>query len=59
MDGFEVCRRLKKEPGMERARIISITAYGQEEYRKRSLEGGCEVHLLKPVTGKQLEELLC
>jgi CheY-like chemotaxis protein len=58
MDGFEVCRRLKREPGLEAARIISITAYSQEEYRKRSLAAGCEVHLLKPVEAKQLADLL-
>jgi CheY-like chemotaxis protein len=58
MDGFEVCTRLKKEPGMEGVRIISITAYGQDEYRKRSLEAGCELHLLKPVTAGQLADAL-
>jgi len=58
MDGFELCRRLKKEPGLEQTRLISITGYSQDEYRKRSLEVGCEIHLLKPVNAQQLADLL-
>ena len=58
MDGFEVCRRLLREPGQENVRVISITAYGQDEYRIRALAAGCEVHLLKPVSAAQLSALL-
>jgi CheY-like chemotaxis protein len=58
MDGFEVCGRLKKEPGLEAARIIALTGYGQEEYRRRSEEAGCELHLVKPVDPRFLEALL-
>ncbi len=58
MDGFEVARRLKAEPGLEKVRVIAITGYAQEEYRKRSLEAGCEIHLVKPLEAGYLESLL-
>jgi len=58
MSGFELCTRLKKEPGLERIRIFSVTAYGQKEYRERALAAGCEQHLLKPVSAAQLAEIL-
>ena len=58
MDGFEVCKRLKREPGLEAARIIAITGYGHEDFRMRSAEAGCEVHLVKPVDPRFLYSLL-
>jgi CheY-like chemotaxis protein len=58
MDGFELCRRIKKEPGLESTRVIALTGYGQQEYRERSSEAGCELHLLKPFDAKNIEELL-
>jgi CheY-like chemotaxis protein len=39
-------------------RVIAITGYAQPEYRVRSLEAGCEVHLVKPLDPRYLETLL-
>ena len=58
MDGFEVCRQIKKEPGLEEARVIAITGYAQEEYRKQSQAAGCDLHLIKPVSPQFLVSLL-
>ncbi|HYD55994.1 MAG TPA: response regulator [Burkholderiales bacterium] len=48
MNGFELCQRIKADRELRATRIIALTAYGQEEYRKRSLAAGCELHLVKP-----------
>ena len=58
LDGFEVCRRIKREPELARTRVIAITAFAQEEYRARSKAVGCELHLVKPVPTRVLEDLL-
>ena len=58
MNGFEVCRRLKRQPGLERARVIAVTAYAQEEYRQRSRDAGCEGYIVKPLDPAALTELL-
>jgi CheY-like chemotaxis protein len=58
INGFEVCSRMKKQPGLEHVRIIAITGYGQDEYRVRAKAAGCEMVLLKPVSPRVLEELL-
>ena len=58
MNGFEVCRRLKRQPGLEGMRIIAVTAYAQEEYRQRSKEAGCEGYIVKPLDPSSLAELL-
>jgi DNA-binding response OmpR family regulator len=58
MDGFEVCKRLKREPGLEATRVIAITAYGEDKHRAQSREAGCDMHFVKPVSGKALVKLI-
>src|SRR5215831_8477750 len=56
--GFDVCERIKADPYIGQARIIVITGYSNEEFRLRSRETGCELHLVKPVPASVLEHLL-
>lgn len=58
MDGFDVCSRLKRDPNLKHTRFIAVTGYAQDEYRVRSKAVGCEMHLIKPVPPRILEELL-
>lgn len=57
-DGCDLARELKGEPGLETVRIFAVTGYGGEEDRRRSMQAGCEAHLLKPVEARVLESLL-
>jgi CheY-like chemotaxis protein len=38
--------------------IVAMTGWGQEEDRRRSREAGFELHLLKPIDSRELENLL-
>jgi DNA-binding response OmpR family regulator len=58
MNGFEVCRRLKRMPALERSRIIAVSAYSQEEYRTRAREVGCDGYIVKPLDPAILVMLL-
>jgi CheY-like chemotaxis protein len=58
IDGFEVCRRIKRDPELRHIRVIAVTASAQEECRVRSKAVGCELHLVKPVPVFVLEEAL-
>jgi two-component system CheB/CheR fusion protein len=58
MDGFEVARRLRMEPGVQGARIIALSGFGQEADRQRSLEAGIDQHLVKPADLSFLASLL-
>jgi len=58
MDGFELCRALKRDPALKSVRVIAVTGYAQEDFRKRSREAGCEMHLVKPVSSEVLKQLL-
>jgi two-component system CheB/CheR fusion protein len=58
MDGHELARRLRQEPGLERVVLAAVSGYGQEEDRRRSMEAGFDRHLVKPIGRPTLEELL-
>jgi CheY-like chemotaxis protein len=58
MDGYEVARRLREEPGCQAAVIIAVSGYGQEEDRRRSREAGFDHYLVKPVDFDRLVSLM-
>jgi PAS domain S-box-containing protein len=58
LNGYEVARRIRAQPWGEQMVIIALTGWGQEEDRRRALEGGCNHHLTKPVDPAVLAELL-
>jgi DNA-binding response OmpR family regulator len=48
MNGMEVCRRVKKELGMDNVFIVLLTAKGQETDRQKGLDVGADVYMTKP-----------
>ena len=58
LDGYGVARQLRDNPTTAKARLIPVTAYGQDEDRRRSHEAGFEQHLVKPVDPDALQRLL-
>jgi CheY-like chemotaxis protein len=48
-NGFVVAAALRKDPQTCDARLIAVTAYGQEEDRRRARDAGFDLHLVKPV----------
>jgi two-component system, chemotaxis family, CheB/CheR fusion protein len=58
LSGYDVCSRLKAQPGFESTRVIAVTAYGHDDARVRARAAGCERHLLKPVEPDLIAEIL-
>ncbi|MGZ8320236.1 MAG: hybrid sensor histidine kinase/response regulator, partial [Telluria sp.] len=58
MDGCELARRLRRQPGMERALLVAVTGYGQEHDRKKAQEAGFDHYLVKPVDVARLLGIL-
>jgi PAS domain S-box-containing protein len=58
MDGYEVARRLRQQPGMESIMLAALTGWGQMEDRRRTLEAGFHHHLVKPLEVSALEQVL-
>ncbi len=57
MDGYEVARRLRADPGV-RAVLAAVSGYGRDEDRRMSQEAGFECHFVKPVEFDMLRKLL-
>ncbi len=58
IDGYEVARRLRRDPATRGIRLIALTGYGLAEDQRRVLEAGFDQHLVKPVGMDQLLEAL-
>ncbi|ESQ84855.1 hypothetical protein AEAC466_07300 [Asticcacaulis sp. AC466] len=58
MDGYEVCRQLRKMPGMEQLVLIAQTGWGQESDRQKAFAAGFDHHITKPVSLDLLTQLL-
>jgi DNA-binding response OmpR family regulator len=58
MDGWMVAKQIRVQNAGKGPLIVAITGYGTEADRLRSQEAGIDVHLLKPVDPKELENLL-
>jgi signal transduction histidine kinase/ActR/RegA family two-component response regulator len=58
MDGYEVARLIRGQPGLENVALAALTGWGQPEDRRRTREAGFNHHLVKPPEPKVLEELL-
>ena len=56
MNGMEVCRRVKKELGMENIFIVLLTAKGQETDRQKGLDMGADLYMTKPFDPEVLLE---
>jgi two-component system, cell cycle response regulator len=50
MDGFEVCRRIKRSPASQHIPVVMVTALDQAGDRVAGLEAGADDFLTKPVS---------
>ena len=58
LDGWEVCRRLKQDPGTADIPVIFLSARAQEEDRRRGLELGVAEYVTKPFDPGELVTLV-
>jgi CheY-like chemotaxis protein len=58
LNGYEVCRRIRKEPWGRNLLLVALTGWGQDEDRHRSQEAGFDAHMVKPVDFDVLLKLL-
>ena len=50
MDGYEVCRRLKRDPGTMNIPVIFLTARSDMEDERKGLELGAVDYIVKPIS---------
>lgn len=58
IDGYEVCRRIRRLQLSKQPLVIALTGWGQDKDRDRATAAGFNAHLTKPVDSDRLVRLL-
>jgi CheY-like chemotaxis protein len=54
MDGYAVAGALRQSPETVSTHLIAVTGYGRDSDKRKALESGFDMHLVKPVNTQQL-----
>ena len=58
MDGYEVARRVRRDPQLKDVVLVALTGYGREEDKQQAMAAGFDYHLVKPVAPDALHGLV-
>jgi CheY-like chemotaxis protein len=58
IDGNELARQLRAQPGGRERMLVAVTGYGQEQDRQQTAAAGFDHHFVKPVDASRLLALL-
>ncbi len=58
LDGFEVAKRMRQQPILQKVVLVAMTGYGTESDRQLSREAGFDHYLVKPVKFEKVQEIL-
>ena len=58
LNGYEVARRIRATEAGRTMKLIALTGYGQSEDMRMAREAGFDLHLVKPVEPRRLDEAL-
>jgi signal transduction histidine kinase/DNA-binding response OmpR family regulator len=57
MDGYELAKLLRQQPGLKGVPLVAVSGYAREEDRTRSQQAGFNHHLVKPLDPETLPAL--
>lgn len=58
MTGYDVAKRLRMLPNMQKTLLVALTGWGTQDDRQRTRDAGFDRHLTKPAELPAVEELL-
>ena len=58
MDGYEVARRLRRDPAFAETVLVALTGWGSADDKLRAREAGLDVHLTKPVDVADVDDVV-
>jgi CheY-like chemotaxis protein len=58
IDGLEVCRRIKADPGTVDLPVVLLTARDRPEYRAAGEAAGCDAYVIKPFSPLHLIDVI-
>lgn len=48
MDGFEVCRRIRRQPDSASILIVIVSGHGHDDHKVQAIEAGANYYFVKP-----------
>jgi PAS domain S-box-containing protein len=57
MDGYEIARRIRRQPALQHVVLVALTGYGRDEDRVAARAAGFDHHLVKPIEPDALQAL--
>jgi len=58
LNGYDVARRIRRDPSYRNLTLIAVTGYGQSADRAQSASAGFDEHCVKPLDLEHFEDLL-
>jgi CheY-like chemotaxis protein len=58
IDGLELTRRLKADPGTRDIVIVAVTAYAMKGDQAKALAAGCDDYITKPIDTRTLPDTI-
>jgi CheY-like chemotaxis protein len=58
IDGYEVARRIRRDPELKHVVLVALTGYGRDEDKRQAMAAGFDYHLVKPVNLDALHKLV-
>jgi CheY-like chemotaxis protein len=58
VDGFELARRVRGQPGLNHVHLAALSGWGTDEDRAKSRDAGIDRHLTKPVVMGEVTDML-
>ena len=52
--GYEVCRKMREQPGLRHIRIVMLSAKGREAEVSKGLSVGADAYVTKPFSNREL-----
>jgi DNA-binding response OmpR family regulator len=59
MNGYEVCRQIRKNSSLRHTKIIIVSAKAMESERIEGYQAGADDYIIKPFDGEELFEKVC
>ncbi|HYD48676.1 MAG TPA: response regulator [Terriglobales bacterium] len=58
IDGYEVARRVRRDPDLCHIILVALTGYGCDDDKREAAAAGFDRHMVKPVDPDALQELI-
>jgi CheY-like chemotaxis protein len=58
LNGYSVAERIRGTPGLERTKLVAISAFSHADHARRADEAGFDYRLTKPADPSELERIL-